>query len=233
MDRLERQNALPKVGGEAAESPVTESKIEILSAVEAAGLAVRTLTGPSRPTVLRGEDAQTLCSAAEVLRRAREALERVETAVQRGHEEGKREGFAEGLADAHRSLVSARREHEALLARAEPDVVTLALELSRRVVGRALELDPSLLSDMFAQTLAAAKGRARVTLVINPDDLDAVAGSLERFDGAAGVAVTASTDPRVPRHACRIETERGVIEASIDTQLDALGKALLGEVGQP
>src|SRR5690606_7873947 len=121
----------------------------------------------------------------------------------------------------------ARGEYDALVGRAEADMVSLALELTRRIVGRAVEVEAGAMADMVAQTLELARGRRRVEIRVNPRDEVAVAARRLPWAeelGAASVAVVA--DGAVAPGGCRIDTEAGSIEVGLETQLDILAERM-------
>ena len=68
---------------------------------------------------------------------------------------------------------------------------------------------------------------------VSPDDKDAVRTSLAAMissapNGATFLDVTA--DPRMKPGDCILECERGVVDASLETQLKAIEHALLGKI---
>jgi len=165
---------------------------------------------------------------AEVIRREAEAV----------REEGRRQGIAEGRAAAAVELADAlgvaRAEEERLRVQARPAALRLALGMAEKIVGRAVDLAPELVADIAEQALAASRARTgKVTLRLHPDDLPALAtdGPRRRLLGRlrAGAELLLVADPSVGRHGCVVETPAGRLDARIQTQLDALERALAGE----
>jgi type III secretion protein L len=150
-------------------------------------------------------------------------------------EEARREGFEEGRAAGAAALVdllaAGRAEVEAMLARVEPAALDIAARMAEKIVGRAVELDPTIMAAIAAEAVAACRTRDGVVrLRVHPDDLAAVmparAGLAERLGGDATLELVA--DEGVERHGCVVDTSVGRVDARLATQLAALRRSLAG-----
>ena len=155
---------------------------------------------------------------------------------------GRREGLAEGQAQGAAELEGLRasldlvvREvwqyREQLIREVEPDVVRLALEVARRVVGRVAERDQELAERLVTEALRRVSSRDRVTLRVNPEDLEAVRGHRERWlamvEGVEHFEIV--EDRRVPRGGALVTTADGAVDARWTTQLAEIERSFLGE----
>jgi flagellar biosynthesis/type III secretory pathway protein FliH len=159
------------------------------------------------------EEARGIAAAAEASR-ARLVAEAAE------------EGHREGLARAAATLAAAGRERDRCLAAAEREVVALALAVARKVLGRELAYGAAV-ADLAARALEEARARREVLLRVNPADAAAVReaeGRLAAILLRAPLAVR--EDPAVPPGGAVVETEAGCVDASVDTQLALLARAL-------
>lgn len=141
--------------------------------------------------------------------------------------EAAEEGRREGLARAAATLAGAAAERDRRLATLEREVASLALDVARVVLGRELSTSPDVVVELAARALAEARDRREVTLRVNPADAAAVRaaeGALAAIPGRALLALR--EDPAVPRGGAIVETEAGRVDASIETQLAALARAL-------
>jgi type III secretion protein L len=137
-------------------------------------------------------------------------------------------GRAEGLARAAAALASAARERDRRLAAVERELLALAVDVARKILGRELLLDPAAVVGIAREALAAARGRRELTLCVNPAD----AGALRAAEGAlagavapfAGLAIR--EDAAVPPGSVVVETEAGLVDARLETQLAAVLRAL-------
>jgi flagellar biosynthesis/type III secretory pathway protein FliH len=134
-------------------------------------------------------------------------------------------GRAEGHADAAALLARAAHARDRLLAGAEREVVAIALAVARKVIGRALGEDA--VAELAARALEEARERREVLLRVNPADGPAVRGHEPRLAAILlHGPLELREDPAVPPGAAIVETEAGRVDASLDTQLDLLARAL-------
>jgi flagellar biosynthesis/type III secretory pathway protein FliH len=136
-------------------------------------------------------------------------------------------GRQEGLARAAGMLAATSRERDRRLAAAEREVVTLALAVARKVLDRELAGRAEAVADLAARALEEARGRRDVLLRVNPADAVAVRAAEGRLSAILLHAPLAiREDPSVAPGAAVVETEAGRVDASIDTQLALLARAL-------
>lgn len=189
--------------------------------------------------VLASAEAQGAALIAAAQERSRAILEAAEAEAaqirQKAYEEGYTAGYRDGETAAHRLqeearelLEDARREKEALLAAAEPEIVALALCLAEKIVNRQLELDRSYILAMLRALKIDTLGK-RVIIKVNPElvsFLEARAADLQAIFPHGGYVL--KPDAGV-KQGVVVETELGTVDATIETQLEELAK-VLGEV---
>lgn len=177
-----------------------------------------------------------------------------------GLEQGRAEGFARGLEEGRAAGLAERREalerldrawteslgaftaaRERLLDEAGRDVVLLAARLAERVVKRAVALDPSIVQDQLRAVLGLVMRPSRVSIRIHPDDRALATDALPGIVAAMGTVAHAEVqdDASLARGSCVARLRGtgagdglpgGEIDASIDTQLERLARALLPAV---
>jgi flagellar assembly protein FliH len=166
---------------------------------------------------------------------------------ERARAAGEAEGRAAGLAQAHEqaapalaALSEALRGIEQLraelVAQLEQDAVEIALRLAEHVLAGTLSVEPERVIDVTRNALRHFSDRRRVTLVVNPADLEILHAAVDQLRGELGgiehLAVQA--DRRVGRGGAIATTEAGEIDSSIETQLararEVIAAALAGEV---
>ena len=137
------------------------------------------------------------------------------------------EGRAEGerrWTEAALALADARVEDTDAL---ERDVVRLALEVARHIVGEALASDPRRAVDLAARACAGLRRDASLVLRISPVNADRADAIRERL-GERG-AVLVETDASLDDGECIAECAGVRVDATLDTQLEALGRRLLDD----
>ena len=195
-------------------------KPSIYTAVEASRIAFEELTSPRRAQVYSAEDAQNIEDSGRLLEDAKALLDQAQRHCAQLEEEAKERGRKQGLAQASEALVKARQEHLALLRDSESEMVQLALELTRTIVGRQLEMDPSLLGELVAHAMVLARGHHKIRVLTNPEDIERLDPDRLEMQAEAPIAIVPSEE--VPKGGCMIQTKTGIIEADLDTQIEVL-----------
>ncbi len=164
---------------------------------------------------------------------------------------GRREGLALGQASGHeqavkesrskldvlqaawsKSLADFEKSRAAMLEDAREDVLQLAVMLAQRVIKRALDVDPLLVKDQLAAVLAMVARPTALTVVVHPEDESLAREALAELASAMDAAKHASLvmDGALSRGSCVVRTSGGgVLDASIDVQIQRIAEALLPE----
>jgi flagellar biosynthesis/type III secretory pathway protein FliH len=222
VDTAPTDNPKPPTDGAEAEAPVIEASVT--------SARLRLLyQRPALPGAGVGSPADPLRRAEQVLSEARMQAERLRAAAEReSREAGYAAGLRQGLAD---TAEVAARFHAALqsaLDGLEADVLALVRRIAAEVVGAELAQRPEAVADVVRTALAAVRNRRSVTVCVHGDDLPLLeprrAELAEPLSRAGELRLR--RDDSVPRGGCRIETEVGVLDARIDTQLDLIVRAL-------
>jgi flagellar biosynthesis/type III secretory pathway protein FliH len=173
------------------------------------------------------EKAQELIAQAEA-----DANQIREAARQQGAAEGREEAkrgllpSLVALSDAGQSLIVFE---ERLVTLYEPHLVQLALEIAEKVIGRVVGVDEQLVASVLERAKAEVTDAKQIRIFLHPDDLEVIREmrpDLVHMESGNGrtVAVFAALD--VGRGGCRLETESGIIDATIPTQLDEIQRQL-------
>jgi len=112
--------------------------------------------------------------------------------------------------------------------RAERDLeraVALARVLAERLLGEALETDPSRVAALARQALLEARGARQVVIEASPLDVEALRSHVLDIGLAEG-ALDIKVDPSLSLGSLRIHTNLGSLDAQLTPQLDRLAKAL-------
>lgn len=181
----------------------------------------RIIRGEGAPSVVPKEvhDAKARAKdmVAEAKTEAQAILARAKVEAETVREEARQAGLEQAKLDAAALLAATERTRQARLSSSDNDLVTLALAAAERIVGRALDLDPSVAASAVQAALAHAPQTQAVTVEVNPRDAEAA-----RTLG--GVRVV--ENPSIARGGCLVKTEIGTVDATLQTQLDRLKQAL-------
>jgi flagellar assembly protein FliH len=170
--------------------------------------------------------------AADVLSAAWAEAEQVRAQARlAGEAEGRAAGLAAARAESEQALQALASGLESvgqlryeIVAAIERDAVELSLRLCEQILSGVLSVEPERVLDVARGALRRLAERHRVTVVVNPADLDLLTESAEGLRAELGGIehLGIQTDRRVRRGGAIVRTEAGEIDATLDTQL---GKA--------
>ena len=166
---------------------------------------------------------------ADVLSAAREEAEAVRAQARlAGEAEGRAEGLAAAAAQAApalaalgQAIASFEQLRSELVEVLERQAAELALRIAEQIVAGALRVQPELIVDIARGLLRRAAERQRVTLVVNPSDLELMSESLERLRVELGGIehLDVQADRRIDLGGAILRTGSGEIDTTVSAQL--------------
>lgn len=177
-------------------------------------------------------DGKDYLDPAAILAQGREEAERkvreaYEEGLKRGTEAGKKKFDAsvaqaeQLLNNASEALKTARTEFVNAL---EPQLVHLATAIASQILRREAELAPDLLQSTTRSALEHILDQERVTLHVNPIDLDVLRQQrvelLHEFDGISQLEILA--DESISPGGCIATSEKLHADAQIETQIEKI-----------
>lgn len=185
--------------------------------------------------IVRREDWLVWCAAEDALNAAQAQAAQVAADARAAYEAERARGHAEGREEAQ--LEQAERMIEQVgravdyFGRVEQRMVELVMQAVQRIV--ADFDDRARVLAVVKGALAVLRNQKQLTLRVPPAQLAAVQAAhndlLAAFPGVGYLDVV--PDPRLAADACILESEIGVVEASISGQLQALRKAFAAVLG--
>jgi flagellar assembly protein FliH len=166
---------------------------------------------------------------ADVLSAVRAEAEQIRAeAWAAGEAEGRAAGLAAARADAAPALAAVGASVQAIselrasvMAELEADAVEMALRLAEQILAGVLSVEPERVLDVARNALRHLTDRRRVTLVVNPADLELVSDCVNQLQSELGGIehLGVQSDRRVARGGAIARTDTGDIDAGIDAQL--------------
>jgi type III secretion protein L len=135
-------------------------------------------------------------------------------------EKAKKEGFEQGFAEWTKAIASLEAEIVNTKKEMEKTVVPIALKAARKILGRELETSESAIVDIVATSLKGVAQHKKVTVWVNPKELDTIQEQKKKLQGLFENLEVLSVRPRgdVKEGGCVIETEAGIINAQLENQ---------------
>lgn len=181
------------------------------------------------------------------------AWSQAEQIRERARAEGEAAGYAAGLEQARaefselaESLTRALGDAASQLAASRDELVEtlthqageISLAVAAQIVAGAFEFQPDLVIDVTRGAIRRLAERHRLSVLVNPEDLDRLTDAIERLRGEMGGIefMDVQADRRVEPGGAIVQTEYGEIDATIATQIENARKlvaaSLVGDARQ-
>ncbi|RWO84783.1 type III secretion system stator protein SctL [Mesorhizobium sp.] len=187
---------------------------------------------PRRPVarILRAAEARAWQDGHAFLDEARRDAQQLRDAARRAYAaeyaQGYEDGKARGDADAARLVSETAVKVDRYLGGLEAEIINLALDVVRRVLG---EFDASMLVAKAAAQAVTEIRRAKYLKVrLHPASVNRVRDELNAVlrDSELGMTIEIDADDTLATDACILSTDIAVIDASIEAQLNAIAAAI-------
>lgn len=163
---------------------------------------------------------------------ARQQLEsQTKNAYQKGFDEGlaqasqqQRASIEAAQAELAESLGSLVRTRQQVLANTDLDLVHVAMAIAEKVLNRQLQIDQDALRGVARAALERLSGKPVLAIRAHPQDQEALSRALPELE-AKGLRWL--SDDALARGSIQFETEFGVLDASIHTQLEEIEHGLV------
>lgn len=185
----------------------------------------------SKKKVIPAKEFSTLVSAEEVLTQANEDCENYKKETEKLRKEAlelaKEEGKEEGLLKYNEAIIKLDQDFKKLRHDTMQMVLPIALKAAKKIVGKELEQFPETIVDIVLKTIAPFTQNQRVTIYVSKGEKERLEASRPRLKEVLEQVQVLSIAERadVAPGGCIIETETGIVNASIDNQWRALEAA--------
>lgn len=111
-----------------------------------------------------------------------------------------------------------------ITARAEDDLVNLALQIAKKIVGREVTIDREIVLTLVKVSLGKLHNRSVAEVHLNPEDFVFVQSQREKLDFRGSLELV--EDNSISLGGCLIHTETGDIDGRIESQFDEIAYGL-------
>lgn len=164
----------------------------------------------------------------------------LEEEKRRGYEEGYQLGIEDGTQHAKEQyqkylqkaadiLEQAYQEKTAIVKEADPFVIELTMEITKKVIQQELKTHPDTLLHIIKQTLSSVYETDSISIGVAPEDFSFVQKQREQLLAMNNgqVEIKVFPDYSIQQGGCIIRTSSGSVDARIDVQLSEIKKVLL------
>lgn len=185
--------------------------------------------------LLKAEEYSRLLEARDILEEARRRAVEMDAAAAAACEQRKQQGYEDGLLEGRAQQAEKMLETTLLtleyIESLEKKMVDIVVQAVRKIVGELP--DDERVVRVVRTALEAVRGQQRVTVRVCPADEPAVSKALAAMTatlphGPGFLDVRA--DSRMQSGDCILESELGVVDAGLETQLKAISRALENKV---
>lgn len=181
--------------------------------------------------LVKAADVAAVKSADEIIAAAEAEANRLKASAMEAYEEAKRRGFEEGLQNGLKKVVEEKLdfayESASYMESVEGKLADIVIKALFKCVSH-IE-DKTLVVEIIRKIMkAVVRNQRQITLKVAPDMVETVKSRLSEIlsDYPALERVDVVEDARLKGSAAIIETEAGVADASVETQLAAIEKSI-------
>ncbi len=195
-------------------------------------IKARTLEAVNRPAVVKRQ-VQIACQQAnEILARAEDEAQRIVSEAR--HEaqsildSAREQGYQSGAAQWYEVLADTWNSRDRYLAENETALLRLAVRIAEKLIGEELRTSPDTVAGVVKQALCSVRRAKSFTVQVHPGDADFVSQRLPtlRVAGGAAHAIEVVPNASLSPGDCIIETDIGVVDARLETQLKNMERVL-------
>ena len=166
-----------------------------------------------------------------LISRAQEEADTIkETAAKEGYKAGleQAENDINALREKLADFISAKKEVFEYIA---PDILEISVDIARKIIKKEVEQDPQVILDSIVEVMHnISKEESRIIIKLNPLQVDLVKSELPAYISSMGLEakINVVADDSIEEGGCILNTNNGIVDASLDTQLEIIKEALKG-----
>jgi type III secretion protein L len=143
---------------------------------------------------------------------------------QEGYDAGYQEGLAAYTQQTTKALLQLRQSEQAI----EGEFIKLVRACVEKVLGQEIKLNPDAVTGIVRMTLADARQQREIIVRVHPEDVESLNKNKRKLLEilARANSIEIREDQTITRGGCIVLTELGMIDASLDRQLDAIKAAV-------
>ena len=148
------------------------------------------------------------------------------------------EGYRKGLEQANSDLEKFRNDLSNFMNAPKnvyeyiaPDILEISVDIAKKIIKKEVESDPQVLVNTIIEVLkTVSKSEPKINIRVKPQAVQFIKDTLPNITYQYGIdsKINIIADPSIEDGGCIFQTNNGIVDASIDTQLEIIKKALEG-----
>ena len=162
------------------------------------------------------------------------AQEEAENIKKSAFEEGYRKGLEQAEADIEefrKDLSGFMNAPKDVFEYIAPDILEISVDIAKKIIKKEVESDPQVLMNTIIDVLkTVSKSEPKINIRVKPQAVQFIKDTLPNIAYQFGIdaKVNIVSDPSIEDGGCIFQTNNGIVDASIDTQLEIIKKSLEG-----
>ena len=181
--------------------------------------------------VIPAEQFTELLSAQEIIEETKEEQKnhhkQMEEEKERTIKIAKEEGFQEGLEKFNEHLYFFNAKLKSLQIEMQTAMLPLVLKATKKILGETMSLNPELITEIVIQSIKSVSTCKVVKILLHKQDIEFIENQKETIKEHLENLETLEIEERadLQRGDCMIQTEKGVLNATLENQFRALERA--------
>ena len=112
-----------------------------------------------------------------------------------------------------------------------PDILEISVDIAKKIIKKEVEQDPQVLMNTIVDVLKTlSKNEPKIIIKVKPQAVQFIKDTIPNITYQYGIdsKINIVADPSIEEGGCVFQTNNGIVDASIDTQLEIIKKALEG-----
>lgn len=112
-----------------------------------------------------------------------------------------------------------------------PDILEISVDIARKIVKKEIEQDPQVLLETILDVLKTmSKDETKINIKVNPAQLGFTKENMPEIISSIGLdaKINISGDATIDVGGCIVQTHNGIVDATINTQLEIIKEAFKG-----
>lgn len=162
------------------------------------------------------------------------AQEEAETIKKSAFDEGYRKGLEQASSDLETFRANIKdfmNAKENVFEYIAPDILEISVDIAKKIIKKEVESDPQVLINTIVDVLrTVSKNEPKINIRVRPQSVAFIKDSIPDITYQYGIdaKINIISDPSIDEGGCIFQTNNGIVDASVDTQLEIIKKALEG-----
>ena len=107
----------------------------------------------------------------------------------------------------------------------------ISVDIAKKIIKKELESDPQAIINTIVEVLRTiSKSEPKISIRVRPQSVQLIKDTLPNITYQYGIdsKISIIADPSIEDGGCIFQTNNGIVDASIDTQIEIIKKALEG-----